>query len=166
MNRSGGLGGSRVVLCRLGRGASDEWPLERTQRSAPPPSYIWALADGCVRRDAQRTGAGPIQGCSPPIGTGSSDDCPLERTQRSALPSPCISSLADGVLGSTPIGPGAWTHPPPTTRHPSPVTRLWRTIRGCPAPDIRLPSTMKHVSCGQRRGTAGAVIPPPSAIPP
>ena len=75
----------------------------------------------CAWRDGQWKRGWADPGLFSDIGAGGFRRVASGRTQRSALPSPCISSLADGVLGSTPIGPGAWTHPPPAIRHSPPA---------------------------------------------
>jgi hypothetical protein len=48
------IGRSMVFGCPSGRGSADESPAERTQRSAPPPPCVWALAGGCLGLSAQR----------------------------------------------------------------------------------------------------------------
>ena len=159
----GGLGGSRVVLCPLERGASEECPVggHRGPRSRHPVSRPWRTV--CLDRRPSDGGWGDPGLFSAHRGGGLPTSGQRADTEVRA---PVTLSLVPG-------GRCAWIDAhrtggldPPATRHPPLTTRLRRTIRGCPAPDIRLPSKMKHVSCGQRRGTAGAVIPPPSAIPP
>jgi hypothetical protein len=102
----GGWAGRWFVLCPSGRGFSDECPWERTQRSAPPPSWIWARADGVLGGVPSGTGPTRSKLVRCPSGRVFSDEGPWERTRRSAPPLSWIWSRADGVLGGTPSGMG------------------------------------------------------------
>ena len=53
-----GANQSEFVLCPRVRGFSDGCAAGRTRRSALPPSCNRPHSNGCVRLDAQRTGAG------------------------------------------------------------------------------------------------------------
>ena len=63
-----GVDRSRFFLCPLERGFSDVCPVERTQRSAPPPPGCWALAGGVL--GCGHIGGLLIQVFSLPSGTG------------------------------------------------------------------------------------------------
>jgi hypothetical protein len=159
------------------------------------PSHVSSIKDAVPVRRETNPHDGPRSTSAAGATRGRLADAPRETAARAGrhkahnrangvCPIACrtISDLAAGGIGSAPpaAGPAAETTKllnadrlPQDPWHgsrviPRPDRSIGRgqPVRGCPTPDNRLPSKLKHVSCGQRRGTAGAVIPPPSAIPP